>query len=278
MTNQTTPLRDRIAAALYDHSHPGWAISFPDLDQEQRDTYLARADAVLAVLPATTIHDTDTGAESERREQYAAAMENARRDSSTGAVLAMARMVDAAMAVADAEINEHREHIAVYRKDSAAQYQIIAELQRENAELRRVADETAATEIAHQPRRGDQVEAWLKAQRDDWASDRADVPATYDALDDLLDLYRLHADTGTPLGEHVCEARVVGDCECLEQPAAGARQDKTVAAPCVECDHPQTDHEEGEDPVTPGHCRTCPDDDARHDYQAATVRQDGAQS
>ncbi|MFE1205675.1 hypothetical protein ACFW5V_28725 [Streptomyces sp. NPDC058762] len=54
MTNQTTPLRDRIAAALYDHSHPGWAISFPDLDQEQRDTYLARADAVLAVLPATT--------------------------------------------------------------------------------------------------------------------------------------------------------------------------------------------------------------------------------
>ncbi|MFC9465182.1 hypothetical protein [Streptomyces coelicoflavus] len=51
MTDQT-PLRDRIAAALYDHSHPGWAISFPDLDQEQRDTYLARADAVLAVLPA----------------------------------------------------------------------------------------------------------------------------------------------------------------------------------------------------------------------------------
>ncbi|MEU9597172.1 hypothetical protein AB0E06_10205 [Streptomyces sp. NPDC048109] len=53
MTDQTAPLRDRIAAALYDHSHPGWAISFPDLDQDQRDTYLARADAVLAVLPAT---------------------------------------------------------------------------------------------------------------------------------------------------------------------------------------------------------------------------------
>ncbi|MFJ8146594.1 hypothetical protein ACIQ6R_16205 [Streptomyces sp. NPDC096048] len=52
MTDQTTPLRDRIAATLYAHSHPGWAISFPDLDQEQRDTYLARAEAVLAVLPA----------------------------------------------------------------------------------------------------------------------------------------------------------------------------------------------------------------------------------
>ncbi|KPC86275.1 hypothetical protein ADL35_12390 [Streptomyces sp. NRRL WC-3753] len=56
MTNHTnqTALRDRTAAALYDHSHPGWAISFLDLDQDQRDTYLARADAVLAVLPAIT--------------------------------------------------------------------------------------------------------------------------------------------------------------------------------------------------------------------------------
>ncbi|MGV9282154.1 hypothetical protein [Streptomyces sp. NPDC003730] len=88
---------------------------------------------------------------------------------------------------------------------------------------RPAADETAATET--QARRGDQVETWLKQQRDNYASDRANDPATYDALDDLLDLYRLHADTGTPLGGHVCEARVVGDCECLEQPAAGARQD-----------------------------------------------------
>ncbi|MFE0207033.1 hypothetical protein [Streptomyces sp. NPDC058985] len=90
--------------------------------------------------------------------------------------------------------------------------------------LRRMADETAATET--QPRRGDQFETWLKQQRDDYASDRANDPATYDVLDDLLDQYRLHADTGTPLGEHVCEARVVGDCGCLEQPAAGARQDE----------------------------------------------------
>jgi hypothetical protein len=75
-----------------------------------------------------------------------------------------------------------------------------------------------------QPRRGDAFEAWLKKERDDYASDRANDPAAYDALDDLLDRYRLHADTGTPLGEHVCEGQVVGDCEFLEQPAAGARQ------------------------------------------------------
>ena len=43
--------RDRIAEALYAHNHPGWATRYTDLDQDERDTYLARADAVLAVLP-----------------------------------------------------------------------------------------------------------------------------------------------------------------------------------------------------------------------------------
>jgi hypothetical protein len=66
------------------------------------------------------------------------------------------------------------------------------------------------------PRRGDQFEEWLKAQRDA----AADYPEAYQAADGLLDLYRLHADTRTPLGEHVCEGRVAGDCDCLEQPAA----------------------------------------------------------
>lgn len=41
MTDQTTPLRDRIAAALY-----------PTYGQEDRNRSLAIADAVLAVLPA----------------------------------------------------------------------------------------------------------------------------------------------------------------------------------------------------------------------------------
>ena len=63
----------------------------------------------------------------------------------------------------------------------------------------------------HAPLRGDAVEAWLKAQRDRDSRDTV----RWEVLDDALDAYRLHADTGTPLSEHVCE----GDgCDCLEQP------------------------------------------------------------
>jgi DNA polymerase-3 subunit epsilon len=72
-------------------------------------------------------------------------------------------------------------------------------------------------EAVHQPRRGDAVEQWLKARRDEHADKYGRVPAWW-ALDGLLDNYRLHADTGTPLGQHVCESRAVGDCDCLEQP------------------------------------------------------------
>ncbi len=58
--------------------------------------------------------------------------------------------------------------------------------------------------VRHQPRRGDDVEAWLKSDRDallaeksPWASLAAAV------VDDLLEDYRLHADTGTPLDVEV---------------------------------------------------------------------------
>lgn len=59
------------------------------------------------------------------------------------------------------------------------------------------------------PRRGDAVEAWLKACRDDHSQAH---DTEWDVIDQLLDLYRLHADTGTPLGEHVCEGGNVDDC------------------------------------------------------------------
>lgn len=54
-------------------------------------------------------------------------------------------------------------------------------------------------------RRGDAVEAWLKRFRDGYAIGGKPPlsptlqRAAYDALDDALDLYRMHADTGTPL-------------------------------------------------------------------------------
>jgi DNA polymerase-3 subunit epsilon len=57
--------------------------------------------------------------------------------------------------------------------------------------------------IPHQPHRGDAVEAWLKQQRDRHLDDYQAPPPEWHALDALLDAYRLHADTSTPLHEHV---------------------------------------------------------------------------
>ncbi|MFJ9771188.1 hypothetical protein ACIRVF_08085 [Kitasatospora sp. NPDC101157] len=66
----------------------------------------------------------------------------------------------------------------------------------------------AYREKLSRPARGDQVEQWLKAKRDR-------TPArtlAYDLLEDLLDEYRLHADTGTPLDQHACENGNRDDC------------------------------------------------------------------
>ena len=51
------------------------------------------------------------------------------------------------------------------------------------------------------PVRGDAFEQWLKAQRDAHGWQGSNDRRLYDALDIVLDRYRLHADTGTPLGE-----------------------------------------------------------------------------
>lgn len=67
------------------------------------------------------------------------------------------------------------------------------------------------------PRRGDPVEAWLKAQRDEYRQ----YCDAWTVLDTLLDEYRLHADTGTPLQEHCCEGGNVDDCAgCHDAKAA----------------------------------------------------------
>jgi DNA-directed RNA polymerase subunit RPC12/RpoP len=70
-----------------------------------------------------------------------------------------------------------------------------------------LAAEAQQLDTERRPRRGDQFEAWLKAQRDA----AADYPEAYQATDGLLDLYRLHADTGTPLDQHACEGQ---HCDC----------------------------------------------------------------
>jgi hypothetical protein len=67
------------------------------------------------------------------------------------------------------------------------------------------------------PRRGDAVEAWLKAQRDRW-NRHGDSSEFWHEFDSILDEYRLHADTGTPLDQHACENGTVDDCHgCYQE-------------------------------------------------------------
>jgi hypothetical protein len=37
---------------------------------------------------------------------------------------------------------------------------------------------------------------------------------------------------------------------------------------CAECNHAEDEHEPGDDPVTPGTCAACDEDEDRHDFQA----------
>ncbi len=71
------------------------------------------------------------------------------------------------------------------------------------------------------PARGDVTEAWLKAQRDAHADGYDSPPPEWFALDAALHDYRLHADTGTPLGERV-------PCRCSPADCAGCA-DEAVA-------------------------------------------------
>lgn len=64
--------------------------------------------------------------------------------------------------------------------------------------------EDAALSMRDQAARGDAVETWLKAQRDEY---HQTTDPQWQTLDYLLDTYRLHADTGVPLGQHTCEGR-----------------------------------------------------------------------
>lgn len=58
------------------------------------------------------------------------------------------------------------------------------------------------------PSRDDAVAAWLRAQRDAYPI----ATIAHNVVDELLDQYRLHADTATPLHLHVCEGGNRDDC------------------------------------------------------------------
>jgi hypothetical protein len=59
----------------------------------------------------------------------------------------------------------------------------------------------------HRPERGSDVEEWIKKARDlrEHPGQSQIEWHVWHALNDLLDDYRLHADTGTPLGQEVSE-------------------------------------------------------------------------
>lgn len=75
----------------------------------------------------------------------------------------------------------------------------------------------AAWQPLYRPQRGDAVEAWLKARRDQHREQTDD----WFFLDELLNDYRLHADTRTPLDQHACEDGNIDDCLGCYQAAKG---------------------------------------------------------
>lgn len=188
-------LRERIAEALLDHLSrtadigPGRndQLAFmPEIDDPER---LRIADAVLAVLPAPA--------------------DRAKSTAPLAANLPLVKGHCPACNGASLFLGEGG-YVTCSRIDCPEPDAASTVLER------RVADEAPQPET--RPQRGDAFEQWLKAQRDGWGP----KSPPWNVLDDALDLYRLHADTGTPLGEHVCEGRAAGDCDCLEQPVLGA--------------------------------------------------------
>ncbi|WP_331723421.1 hypothetical protein [Streptomyces atratus] len=122
---------------------------------------------------------------------------------------------------------------------------------------------------------------WLIAYMDQRATDRANVVNSVlaDLTERELGLVRDAAVMGYvrgslhPKGEEIpLDAGIVADVihACL----AHAYLYPTLTGhapvpPCTECGHTEDEHKEGDDPVTPGICAACPEDDGRHDYEPA---------
>lgn len=81
------------------------------------------------------------------------------------------------------------------------------------------------TPMGELPSRDDVVAAWLKQERDQALELGYESRAA--VIDELLDDYRLHADTGTPLLQHACDGP---HCADHDPPATGH-----MLAPGVPC-------------------------------------------
>ncbi|MGW5173185.1 hypothetical protein ACWERY_02305 [Streptomyces sp. NPDC004082] len=240
-------LRDRVAAAI-------WART-PEAEPSRNGLVMGNphgiADAVLAALPAPTdraaieaavlrkaaheyatladqneAYDREQGdLDEEARVRHATVRDVAvglRRmadEAQQGAGTTADRAAAAGLTDTEYRARSHTAAVAAVRASIPGMYAHVAY---RLEDVLNEADE-AQQPGAHRPARGDAVEAWLKAQRDQFGWRGANDRLLYDALDGVLDRYRLHADSGTPLGKHVCEGQAVGDCECMGQPAAASQ-------------------------------------------------------
>ncbi|MFE2073687.1 hypothetical protein [Streptomyces misionensis] len=214
-------LRDRIRRAVCEAEGFAW-----DTDMLEPDEYGEVADAVLAVL----------GEQADRAADDLAIARATNRRLNHEKQRLESELASYRRAITKWEISEHGTYVPLRSLSAIAKaaglpvperwelhYQRVERLE---SELRRLAVEAHGTGVPQQalPARGDQFEAWLKVQRDNYRP----RSSAWNELDYLLDLYRLHADTGTPLGEHVCEGKAVGGCECPEPAAATQQQPDTA--------------------------------------------------
>lgn len=87
------------------------------------------------------------------------------------------------------------------------------------------------------PRRDDHIATWIKATRDRLAANPAeeDHPSGWYVLDELLEDWRLHADTGTPIDQHACEGSYCC-AEVGEEVGSGAVSTRTPDPRAVDFD------------------------------------------
>lgn len=91
------------------------------------------------------------------------------------------------------------EGIAHFSEDARARGEATATLMQVGAWSSGISDELEF--FRHTPHRGSDVEAFIKQARDGWDKGDELQGVIWRALDRLLDDYRLHAATGTPLSE-----------------------------------------------------------------------------
>ncbi|MFF8482366.1 hypothetical protein [Streptomyces antibioticus] len=229
-------LRDQIRRAICEAEGFGW-----DTDMLEPDEYGEVADAVLAVLP-------------EQADRAAVLREAAEQPTETQPRPSCPDPIEcgheAALGLAEMRLDKIREKATEWTAlappddwGNTPQDTALADVGRyllrlikttgPAAEAQPAAPETPAAGQEAHPQRGDQFEAWLKSQRDLCFGHAG----PWGTVDGLLDQYRLHADTGTPLDEHVCEGRVVGDCGCLEPPVHVGGRANAEDCPACRAEH-----------------------------------------